>query len=139
MGKARRGAVYGLTEPPLPAKFRGSKSTSRKEIGPRTMYAVFKSGGKQFRVEPGHKVRVPLLPAQPGDTVTFDQVLLASNGSQVSVGAPLVSGATVTGQVLRHGREKKVIVFKRKRRSGWRRKRGHRQGFTEVFVNQVAL
>jgi large subunit ribosomal protein L21 len=103
------------------------------------MYAVFKTGGKQFRVEPGHKVRIPSLVAEPGSTITFDQVLLASNGKDVSVGAPLVKGATVTAEVLRHGREKKIVVFKRRRRKGYRLKRGHRQGFTEVRVNQVAL
>ena len=103
------------------------------------MYAVFKSGGKQFRVEPGHKVRIPSLDAEPGSTITFDEVLLASNGKDVSVGAPLVKGATVTAEVLRHGREKKIVVFKRRRRKGYRLKRGHRQGFTEVRVNQVAL
>ena len=103
------------------------------------MYAVFKTGGKQFRVEPGHRVRVPSLAAEPGETVTFDEVLLASDGKGVSVGAPLVSGAKVTAQVLRHGREKKIVVFKRRRRKGYRLKRGHRQGYTEVRVDQVAL
>ena len=103
------------------------------------MYAVFQTGGKQFRVEPGHRVRVPTLVAEPGETVTFDRVLLASIGSEISVGAPLVSGATVTAEVLRHGRDKKVVIFKRKRRKGYRLKKGHRQRFTEVLVNQVAL
>jgi large subunit ribosomal protein L21 len=103
------------------------------------MYAVLQTGGKQFRVEPGYRLRVPTLAAEPGETVTFDQVLLASDGSEVSVGAPLVSGATVTAEVLRHGRNKKVVVFKRKRRKGSRVKKGHRQRFTEVLVNQVAL
>ena len=103
------------------------------------MYAVFKTGGKQFRVEPGHKVRVPLMVAEPGSMVTFDQVLLASDGSAVSVGAPLVSGASVTAEVLRHGRDKKVVIFKRNNRKGYRLKKGHRQGFTELRVNQVAL
>jgi large subunit ribosomal protein L21 len=103
------------------------------------MYAVFQTGGKQFRVEPGHRVRVPVLVAEPGETVTFDRVLLASDGSKISVGSPLVSGATVTAEVVRHGRDKKVVVFKRKRRKGFRLKKGHRQGFTEVLVNQVAL
>ena len=103
------------------------------------MYAVFQTGGKQFRVEPGLRIRVPTLAADPGETVTFDRVLLASDGSEVTVGEPLVSGATVTAEVLRHGRDKKVIVFKRKRRKGYRVKKGHRQWFTEVLVNQVVL
>jgi large subunit ribosomal protein L21 len=103
------------------------------------MYAVFQTGGKQFRAEPGYRIRVPTLAAEPGETVTFDRVLVASDGSEISVGAPLVSGATVTAEVLRHGRDKKVIVFKRKRRKGFRLKKGHRQWFTEVLVNQVVL
>ena len=82
---------------------------------------------------------MPTLAAEPGETVTFDRVLVASDGSEISVGAPLVSGATVTAEVLRHGRDKKVIVFKRKRRKGFRLKKGHRQWFTEVLVNQVVL
>lgn len=103
------------------------------------MYAVFETGGKQYRAEPGTKVRVPSLGAEPGSTVTFDRVLLAGDGSTVQVGAPLVSGATVTAEVLRHGRDKKVIIFKRKRRKNYRKKQGHRQGFTEIRVSQVAL
>lgn len=103
------------------------------------MYAVFQTGGKQFRAEPGDRIRVPSLEAEPGSTITFERVLVASNGSAVSVGAPLVDGATVTAEVLRHGRDKKVIVFKRKRRKGYRLKKGHRQGFTEVRVSQVVL
>jgi large subunit ribosomal protein L21 len=103
------------------------------------MYAVFETGGKQYRAEPGIKVRIPSLQAEPGSTVTFDRVLLAGDGSSVKVGAPLVGGATVTAEVLRHGRDKKVIIFKRKRRKGYRKKQGHKQGFTEIRVNQVAL
>jgi large subunit ribosomal protein L21 len=103
------------------------------------MYAVFETGGKQFRAEPGTKVRIPSLAAEPGATVTFERVLLAGDGSTVKVGAPLVSGATVTAEVLRHGRDKKIIIFKRKRRKNYRKKQGHRQGFTEVQVSQVAL
>ena len=103
------------------------------------MYAVFQTGGKQFRVEPGEKVRIPTLAVEPGAKITFDRVLIASNGTAVSVGAPLVSGASVTAEVLRHGREKKVIIFKRKRRKGYRLKKGHRQGFTEVRVNEVVI
>jgi large subunit ribosomal protein L21 len=103
------------------------------------MYAVFETGGKQFRAEPGNRVRIPSLDAEPGSTVTFERVLLAGDGANIQVGAPLVSGATVTAEVLRHGREKKIIVFKRKRRKNYRKKQGHKQGFTEVQVNQVAL
>ncbi len=104
------------------------------------MYAVFQTGGKQFRAEAGVKLRIPTLVAEPGDTVTFDHVLLAGDGSDtVHVGTPVIDGATVKAEVLRHGRGKKVIVFKRKRRKGYRKKQGHRQNFTEVRIDAVAL
>ncbi len=103
------------------------------------MYALFRTGGKQFRAGPGRKIRIPSLNAAPGDTVTFDEVLLASDGDNVSVGQPLVDGASVTAEVIQHGRDKKLVIFKRKRRKGYRRKAGHRQGFTEVRVDQIAI
>jgi large subunit ribosomal protein L21 len=104
------------------------------------MYAVFQTGGKQFRAEPGTRLRIPSLPAEPGDKVTFDQVLLAGDDAeQVVVGAPMVDGASVKAEVIRHGRARKLVVFKRKRRKRYRRKQGHRQGFTEIRVDEVAL
>ncbi|HEX9885540.1 MAG TPA: 50S ribosomal protein L21 [Longimicrobiales bacterium] len=103
------------------------------------MYAVFQTGGKQFRAEPGRRLRVPSLDVEPGASVEFDRVLLTSDGDAVSVGAPVVDGALVKAEVLRHGRDKKLIVFKRKRRKGYRRKQGHRQGFTEIRVDEVVL
>lgn len=104
------------------------------------MYAVFQTGGKQFRAEPGARLRIPSLEAEPGDTVTFDHVLLTGDGEDaVKVGTPTVDGATVTAEVLRHGRDKKIIVFKRKRRKGYRKKQGHRQNFTEVRIDDVTL
>jgi len=104
------------------------------------MYAVFQTGGKQFRVEPGARIRVPSLDVEPGDSVTFDEVLLAGDGEEsVLVGAPTVDGASVKAEVIRHGRAKKIIVFKRKRRKGYRKKQGHRQDFTEIRIDEVAL
>ncbi len=103
------------------------------------MYAVFETGGKQFRAEPGVRIRIPSIAAEPGDDVTFDHVLLAGADDSVSVGTPTVEGAKVTAQVLRHGRDKKIIVFKRKRRKGYRKKQGHRQGFTEIRVSEVVV
>jgi len=103
------------------------------------MYAVFRTGGKQFRAEPGKKIRVPTMEVEPGDSVTFGDVLLASDGKAVQVGAPMVEGATVKAEVVRHGRDKKIIVFKRKRRKGYRRKQGHRQGFTEIRVDEILV
>jgi large subunit ribosomal protein L21 len=103
------------------------------------MYAVFRTGGKQFRAEPGGRIKVPSLDVEEGDSITFDDVLLASNGDDISVGAPTVDGAAVKAEVLGHGRDKKVIVFKRKRRKGYRRKQGHRQGYTEIRVDEIVL
>ena len=104
------------------------------------MYCVFQTGGKQFRAEPGARLRVPSLDVEPGELVTFDHVLLAGDGDEnVQVGTPTVGGASVTAEVLRHGRDKKVIVFKRKRRKGYRKKQGHRQNFTEIRIDEVAL
>ena len=113
-----------------------------KSIPPRdhTMYAVFQTGGKQFRAEPGTRLRIPTLEAEIGDSVTFDHVLLAGDGAEkVHVGTPTVDGASVKAEVIRHGRGDKVIVFKRKRRKGYRKKQGHRQNFTEIRVEEVAL
>ena len=104
------------------------------------MYAVFQTGGKQFRAEPGARLRIPSLDVEPGSAVTFDHVLLAGDGAdRVEVGTPVVEGASVKAEVLRHGRGEKVIVFKRKRRKGYRKKQGHRQGFTEIRIDGVDL
>jgi len=102
-----------------------------------TMYAIIKSGDKQFRAQPGMTIRVPSLAAEPGDQVTFGEVLLAGSDDGVKVGAPTLAGASVTGEVVRHGREKKVIIFKWKRRKNYRLKKGHRQGFTEVRIGEI--
>jgi len=103
------------------------------------MYAIFRSGDKQFRAEPGQIVKIPSLDAEVGDTVTFDQVLLASTDDGVQVGAPLVDKAQVTGEVLEHGKGKKVIVFKWKRRKNYRKKQGHRQKFTAVRIGEIKV
>ena len=101
------------------------------------MYVVFRTGGKQFRAEAGARIRVPTLAVEAGETVTFDDVLLLSDGEAVKVGQPNVDGASVTAEVVGHGRDKKIIVFKRKRRKGYRRKQGHRQGYTEIRVSGI--
>jgi large subunit ribosomal protein L21 len=101
------------------------------------MYAVFRTGGKQFRAEPGARLKVPSLGAEAGETVTFDDVLLLADGDDVKVGQPAVDGAAVKAEVLAHGRTRKVMVFKRKRRKGYRRRQGHRQGYTEVQVAEI--
>ncbi len=103
------------------------------------MYAIFRTAGKQFRAEPGRTVRIPSVAAEPGSTITFDEVLLGSDGSVVKAGTPLVSGAKVTAEVVKHGKGEKLVIFKFKRRKNYVRKAGHRQKFTEVRINDVTL
>ena len=101
------------------------------------MYAIIKTGGKQFRAEPGRTIRIPTLDAEVGATVTFEDVLLTGADDEVTVGEPVLDGASVTGEVVRHGKDRKVIIFKWKRRKNYRRKQGHRQGFTEVRIGEI--
>lgn len=103
------------------------------------MYAIIRTGGKQFRAEPGATLRIPSLDAGVGDKVTFDEVLLASDGDETRVGAPVLDGATVEAEVVAHGKGEKIIVFKRKRRKNYRRKQGHRQKYTEVRIDGLNL
>ncbi len=103
------------------------------------MYAIIQTAGKQFRAEPGKSLWIPSLEAEPGSTVTFDTVLLASDGKSIKAGTPAVKGAKVTAEVVKHGRGKKIVVFKFKRRKNYARKQGHRQGFTEVKIQSVDL
>lgn len=102
-------------------------------------YAIFVSGGKQFRAEPGKRLQVPLLEVEPGAKVTFDRVLLTADGTTVQAGQPTVRGAKVTAQVVRHGKDRKIRIFRFARRAGYRRHAGHRQPFTEVQVSDVIL
>lgn len=102
-------------------------------------YAIIRTGGKQFRVEPGRYYKIPSLPGEPGGTVEFNEVLLGSDGKSVKTGVPMLSGAKVTGEILRHGLGDKLVVFKMKRRKNYARKQGHRQGFTEVMINDIKL
>jgi large subunit ribosomal protein L21 len=100
------------------------------------MYAVFKTGGKQYKVAQGDRLRVEKLPASVGDTVTFDEVLLVG-GDAIKIGAPLVAGAKVEAKVIAQEREKKIIVFKFRRRKNYRRKNGHRQPFTALEITGI--
>ena len=101
------------------------------------MYAIFKAQGMQFRAEPEATIRIPSLRAAPGDTVKFDEVLMTSREGDVRVGTPALGGASVAAEVVRHGRGEKIIVYKMKRRKGYRRKQGHRQGFTEIRIVEI--
>lgn len=101
------------------------------------MYAIIESGGKQFRAEPGKTLKLPSLKAQAGETVTFDDVLLADTDGQVRVGTPKLEGVVVVGEVLGHFKDRKVVVFKWKRRKNYRRKQGHRQKYTQVRIDEI--
>jgi large subunit ribosomal protein L21 len=101
------------------------------------MYAVIKTGGKQYRVAEGDRLRVEKLPGDVGSTVTFAEVLMVG-GDTVSIGKPLVSGAKVSAEIVAQDRAKKIIVFKFRRRKNYRRKRGHRQPYTEIKITGVS-
>jgi large subunit ribosomal protein L21 len=103
------------------------------------MYAVIKTGGKQYKVAQGDKLRIEKLPANVGDTVTFDEVLLVGGGegSALKIGLPLVKGAKVEAKVVAQDRTKKIVVFKFRRRKNYRRKNGHRQPFTALEITGI--
>ena len=99
-----------------------------------TMYAVIKTGGKQYRVSAGEKLKVEQIPADIGAEIVLDQVLFVANGEDVTMGTPLVTGATVTAKVVAHGRGDKVRIFKMRRRKHYRKSQGHRQNYTEIEI-----
>jgi large subunit ribosomal protein L21 len=101
------------------------------------MYAIIKTGGKQYRIKAGEQVRVESLPAEVGAAVFFDQVLAVGEGDAVRVGAPLVAGAKVKATVMAHGRGDKVRIFKLRRRKHFQKTQGHRQNFTEVRIDDI--
>lgn len=102
------------------------------------MFAVIKTGGKQYLVQPGDKITIEKLEAKEGETVTFPEVLLLENGKKADIGAPLVKGAKVEGRVVKHGKGEKVIIFKYKSKKRYKRKIGHRQTFTQVEITSIA-
>jgi len=102
-------------------------------------YAVIRTGGKQYRVSPGELLRVESLKGEVGNEIAFSDVLLTAVEGSVQVGTPVVTGASVTARIVQHGKERKIIVFKKKRRKNYRRKRGHRQHFTAVQIKTVNL
>jgi large subunit ribosomal protein L21 len=100
-------------------------------------YAIIRTGGKQFRVEPGKKYRFPTIVGEAGGSIEFNDVLLGSDGQNVKAGVPTLSGAKVTGEIVKHGLGDKIIVFKMKRRKNYAKKHGHRQGFTEDKITDL--
>ncbi|GAB7564620.1 50S ribosomal protein L21 [Methylobacillus methanolivorans] len=102
------------------------------------MYAVIKTGGKQYRVAAGDKLKVEKLAGEVGSEITLDKVLLVSDGENTTIGAPLVQGASVQAKVVAHGRGDKVLIFKMRRRKHYRKTQGHRQSFTEIQIEKIA-
>ena len=101
------------------------------------MYAIINISGKQYKVISGARIRVPKQDGETGSRVTFDQVLLIKNGDNTEIGDPTLKGASVTGTIVDHGRDRKILVYKKKRRKGYQRKNGHRQWFTEIEFNKI--
>jgi large subunit ribosomal protein L21 len=104
----------------------------------KIMYAIVEIAGQQFKAEAGKKLYVHRLEGNEGDKISFDKVLLTDNGSAVSVGVPTVAGVAVSATILRHLKGDKVIIFKKKRRKGYKKLNGHRQSFTQISVDSIA-
>ncbi|MDR2015076.1 MAG: 50S ribosomal protein L21 [Azoarcus sp.] len=102
------------------------------------MYAVIKTGGKQYRVAAGEKIKVEQIPADVGSQITLDQVLMVGEGESVKIGTPVIAGATVTASVLSHGRHDKIKIFKMRRRKHYQKHQGHRQNYTEIRIEAIS-
>lgn len=103
------------------------------------MYAVIRTGGKQYRVTPGERLKIERLPQPVGGEVSFDSVLLAAEGDQVQIGQPTLPGACVMAEILEHGRGKKVVAYKKRRRKGYEKLIGHRQELSIVKIKEIKL
>jgi large subunit ribosomal protein L21 len=101
------------------------------------MYAVIKTGGKQYRVAPGEKIKIETLEAEVGATIVLDQVLMVADGEAVKVGTPTLAGAKVSATVVSHGRGPKIRIFKMRRRKHYQKTQGHRQNYTEIRVDAI--
>lgn len=102
------------------------------------MYAVIKTGGKQYRVAAGEKIKVEQIPADVGSEIVLDQVLMVGEGESVKIGTPMLAGASVKATVLAHGRHAKVRIFKMRRRKHYQKHQGHRQNYTELRIETIA-
>ena len=102
------------------------------------MYAIIKTGGKQYKVTVGEKLKVEQIPAELDSQIVLEEVLMVADGDNVQIGAPLVAGAKVTATVVSHGRHDKVRIFKMRRRKHYQKRQGHRQNFTEIRIDAIA-
>lgn len=114
----------------------GIRIQEHRRVSTQTAYAIIETGGKQYRVKPGQSYKFEKLDAEPGELVKFDKVIMKSDGSKTEVGAPYLKH-TVTGEVVSQDRDKKIIIFKMRRRKTYRRTQGHRQYITEVKIKEV--
>ena len=103
------------------------------------MYAIINISGKQYKVVEGSRIRVPKQNEETGSTLTFNNISMISDGKNTQIGEPLLSGASVSATVLSHGRDKKILVYKKKRRKGYQRKNGHRQWYTELEFKTITV
>lgn len=101
------------------------------------MYAIFKSGGRQYEARPGHVVKVEKIPGKVGENVTLDEVILFSDGDRLQIGRPVVEGVKVEATIIEQGRLRKIVIFKHKRRKDYRKRQGHRQPYTAVRVQNI--
>ena len=101
------------------------------------MYAIINISGKQYKATSGARLRIPKQDGETGTSLTFDKVLLINDGKSTEIGEPVLKGASVTGTIIEHGRNKKILVYKKKRRKGYQRKNGHRQWFTEIEFGKI--
>ena len=103
------------------------------------MHAIIETGGKQYRVTEGDTIFIEKLPVEAGETVTFDKVLAVTDGDKLTVGTPTVAGASVSAEVEKNGKAKKIIVYKMKPKKNYRRKQGHRQSYTKVKIDKITV
>lgn len=101
------------------------------------MYAIIQTGGKQYRVQPGDQLKVEKIEGQPGDEITIDKILAVNSPNGITLGTPLVQDAAVNATILKTARDRKIIVFKKKRRHGYHKKQGHRQWFTLLRIDSI--
>ncbi|MCP5468728.1 MAG: 50S ribosomal protein L21 [Deltaproteobacteria bacterium] len=102
-------------------------------------YAIIETGGKQYKVSEGKSIRIEKVPAEAGKVIEFTKVLAVNDEDKLQVGTPTLEKAQVSGEIVKNGRDKKILVFKMKRRKGYSKKQGHRQSFTEVKINKISI